>query len=201
MAVAVQANLVQLKVADAKRRRIDPANHDLGIVAPGKVTHFRETLIDRHTIKAYSHAELQLRLHEIWGRFCLMGWLFFQDGGKPLVNFAVLPEDVEMRCGAALNVKLAEVHAILWRLQFERRRRMDMGREQKLSHEADETLAAQIPVIVLGEDVDVASDEAVLQVSCEHAGMLAVLRWMIEPHATWDDPRLMYVDADPFVFT
>lgn len=200
MAIAVQANLAQLKVAGAKRHQVDPADHALGIVSPGRVTHFRETLIDRLAIKAYSEVELQLRLHEIWGRYCLMCWLFFQEGGEPFVNFATLSEDVEMRCGAALSAKLAEVHAILWRLRFEERHRMGHDAGQRREDDRDELLAKKIPAKVFGEGVEVASDEAILRAACEHAGMLAVLRWIVEPDAAWDDPRLMVVDVDPFAF-
>src|SRR5262247_4111346 len=76
MGVAVQANLMTLVVADAKRRGIKPEQHDIIVRAPGAVKHFRETLIDPKTIAGYSDAELHLRLREIWGQFCLMGWLF-----------------------------------------------------------------------------------------------------------------------------
>lgn len=76
MAIAVQANLVTLVVAESKRQGKKPHQHEIKTAAPGAVKHFRETLIEPAAIAGYSDVELHLRLREIWGQFCLMGWLF-----------------------------------------------------------------------------------------------------------------------------
>jgi len=269
MAIAVQANLVQLKVSEAKRRGISPEQHEIQVPSPGTVRRFRETLIDHRTLAAYSDQEVHLRLHEVWGQFCLMRWLFSASApvdsplpsrergrgeGSSASDSATLPPDAEMHCAAALEAKHAELHALLWRIRFEQRRRdtietatadltatatSDQSRDRKgavlsparptetatpgTSHkrkrvglssvpedrfltgaapkkaiQRDELLAAQIPAIVFGKTMDQASDEELLLGACQHAGMLAALRWTLDPRRPWADPGIMDVHDDPF---
>ena len=266
MAIAVQANLVQLKVSEAKRRGIPPEQHEIQVPSPGTVRLFRETLIDHRTLATYSDQEVHLRLHEVWGQFCVMRWLFSASApvGSPLPSrergegspvpplpprergrgegssasdFATLPPDAEMHCAAALEAKHAELHALLWRIRLEQRRRdvservtanpiesatSDQSRDRKgavlspadtsgsdpsdtshkrkrvVSSQRDELLAAQIPAIVFGKTMDHASDEELLLGACQHAGMLAALRWTLNPRRPWADPGIMDVNDDPF---
>ena len=91
LAVAVQANVVQLQAAD--RRQSGPATPLLDIRVPssGAVTRFREALISREVIAAYDDVVRSLRAHEAWGQFCLFCWFFFVDdpAGVAIVNVNV----------------------------------------------------------------------------------------------------------------
>lgn len=200
MAVAIQANLVQLKIAQSRRRGAASNRHEIAVVSPGKVTHFRETLIERSVIKSYSDGQLQLRLHEVWGQFCLMQWLFHQGDADQPSNFGSLLSDshVEMRCGSVLSAKYDEIHALLWRLQFEQRMRHETGFAELDSFENDKALAAKIPALVFGEPVSDAAHEDLLLCACQHAGMLAAISWVLQPKTTWGDPTLMEVAEKPF---
>ena len=67
MAVAVQANLVQLKVAQSKRAGLASEAHEIQVSSPGAVTDYRETLIPREVIAGYDDTAVLLRVHEVWG--------------------------------------------------------------------------------------------------------------------------------------
>ena len=55
MAVAVQANLVQLNVACGKRPGLAGGADEIHVPPPGAVTLLRETLIPRDTIASYDN--------------------------------------------------------------------------------------------------------------------------------------------------
>lgn len=195
MAIAVQANLVQLKVAGARRGGIDPADHPIVVASPGTVRRFRDTLIDRATIQAYSNTELPLRLHEVWGRYCLFRWLFSLDGADPNTNPAKIPEDASMRCDAVIEAKVAETQAVLWRIRHEQQRRASSDAD--LSDDAKD-MAQQIPATLFGKSLEACGDEEVILGACQHAGMLGTLRWILDARLSWDDPGLMDAGDHPF---
>ena len=199
MALAVQANLVQLKVADGKRRGIAPTNHDIQTPAPGAVLRYRETLIDRRVIQAYGDLELRLRLHEVWGRFCLMGWLFSKEADDGSCDLSDLSDDATMRCAATMAIKHDELHAMLWRLRFEQRKRHDADLSQSPAFSRDDRLAGTIPLKLFGKTVDDCTEEEILLGACQHVGMLATLRWTMRNDVVWNDETLMHVADQPFM--
>ena len=224
MAVAVQANLMTLVVADAKRHGIKPNQHEIKIAAPGAVKHFRETLVDPKSIAAYSDVELHLRLREIWGQFCLMGWLFSlndpsragsarresdSDPGRTgsarrdadsaaTISFTGLPDTAEMHCGTALEIKDAEIRGFLWKMLFEQRRRLDSTYEKAPAFAKEMELASQIPAKGFGKPIEKLTGEQLLYLSCEYAGMLAAIRWTMNPKLGWAAPGIMDVGESPF---
>lgn len=209
MAQAVQANLVTLVVADAKRRGIKPAHHDIKVRPPGAVKHFRETLLDPKTIAAYSDPELHLRLREIWGQFCLMGWLFSLNDPSRVgrahltdsqcaVSFMGEPDKLEMHCGTALEIKDAEIRGFLWKMLFEQRRRLDPAYEKAPSFAKESELASQIPAKGFGKPIEKLTGEQLLYLSCEYAGMLAAIRWTMNPKLAWGEPGIMEIGESPF---
>ena len=133
MGAAVQANLVTLKVAESRRHGQASTSCDMDVPPPGVVARFRETLVDPNRLAQYDDVELHLRLHEVWGQFCVIRWLF---GGH--TNPADVSDGAEMRCETVIEAKTAEVHALLWRLRFEQRARHGDRDEQ---FEADRTVA------------------------------------------------------------
>lgn len=198
MAMAVQANLVTLVVAESKRQGKKPNQHEIKTAAPGAVKHFRETLIDPKAIAAYSDIELHLRLREIWGQFCLMGWLFSLNESDRPVTFAGLSGTAEMHCGTALEIKDAEIRGYLWKMLFEQRRRLDPACEKSPVFAKDAELASQIPAQGFGKPVEKLSGEQLLYLSCEYAGMLAAIRWIMNPKLAWGAPGIMEVGESPF---
>ncbi len=198
MALAVQANLVQLKVADAKRRGIPSDKHNIRVPAPGFVRNFRETLIDHAILATYPDEHVILRLREIWGQFCLLHWLFQQDAPPESGNFAALAPDVTLRCGPVLDVKHDEVHAILWLLRFEQRRRLDPEYSRAPDFAEHDRLAQQITVKIYNKPIAKCTNEELLHAACEYAGMLAALRWATRRIETWGDKSAMLVTDRPF---
>lgn len=199
LAMAVQANLVQLRVAECRRRGLSSAEHDIRVPSPGTVKHFREALIDRAIIDRYSDEEVHLRLREVWGQYCALCWLFsFPADPSASQGLAGLDDRAEMHCATAFELKRAEVHALLWRLRFELRRRYEPGYRDSPAGVRDEQLARTIPAEAHGKPVTEASEGEVLMAACEHAGMLAVLRWAADRHCTWGDPDLLLADDAPF---
>jgi hypothetical protein len=212
MAIAVQANLVTLVVAESKRQGKKPNQHEIKTAPPGAVKHFRETLIDPKSIADYSDVELHLRLREIWGQFCLMGWLFSlndpsrvgpahhsspKESDNP-VTFASLPDNAEMHCGTALEIKDAEIRGFLWKMLFEQRRRLDPAYEKSPAFAKEMELASQIPANGFGKPIEKLTGEQLLYLSCEYAGMLAAIRWTMNPKLTWAAPGIMEVGESPF---
>lgn len=185
MRLAVQVNLAHLKVADARRRGIDPGAHEIEVSSPGFVSDFRETLIDHRVVTGYTDQEVRLRLREIWGQFCLLGWVLGEG-------------DDAARCETAMAAKHAEIHALLWRLRYEQRLRERAAPGEPASAGDEARLAAEIPAVALGEPVGDASDEAVLLAACEHAGMLAAIRWCTDRTRRWGADGIMAVADSPF---
>lgn len=204
LAIAVQANLVQLKTAAQRRPALHGAIRGIDVASPGAVARMREALIPVEIIKASTDAELVLRLHEAWGQYCLMCWAHETGTRDPILNFGLLPADTEVHCDAALRAKEAEVHALLWRLRHEQRRREESAERdegvQRDDPQADrrESIARRIPAEALGKPVNEADDGDLLLAACQHAGMLAVLRWLLQPEKRWGDPTLMQVEDWPF---
>ncbi len=196
MALAVQANLVQLKVAHARRRGLDPKDHEITVSSPGSITAFRETLIDRRQLRGYSDIELQLRLREVWGQFCLMRWVFGGLAGQ--VDFAGCDADHELRCATELEAKHAEVHAMLWRLRFEQRKRTDQTYAKSQQYAEDNSLARRIPLQPMGKAVDACTNDELLLSACKHVGMLGALRWVMDCRRAWGDADLIAVSERPF---
>lgn len=197
MGVAVQANLVQLKVADAKRRGILPADHPIAVPAPGHVKHFRETLIPHEIVAGYPPLHVHLRLREVWGQYCLMLWLFELKGPAERSNFAAAALG-EMRCGAVLDIKHDEIHALLWRLRFEQRRRTDADYVESAVFRRDLGYVERIPAEVWGKKAADCGDDELLSAACEYAGMLAALRWAMDTRRTWGEAGIMDVSSKPF---
>jgi hypothetical protein len=200
MAVVVQANLVQLKVLDARRRGIAADEHELSVKSPGAVVRFREALLDPHVLAGYSDAELQLRLHEVWGQYCLLGWALHRVEPESMVNFGAPSSGPELRCDAHLASKHDEIHALLWRMRIEHELRAggDGSSSNLLRNTNTKEQADRIPALVHGKPVSQCTDDELLAVSCEHAGMLASLRWVMDCERTWGDSSLMNVGEHPF---
>ena len=196
--MAIQANLVQLKVADAKRRGIPATEYEIKVRPPGAVHRFRETLIDYKVLGRYSDEQVKLRMHEIWGQYCMMQWLFSLNIETQPVDFSTLPENSEVRCDAAVQTKLAEVHALFWKIRFEQRRRTDHDYVQSPQYTTDQAVASKIPAKLHAKNVADCSDEELLLGACEHAGMLATIRWAGDPRLAWAAPGIMEVKDQPF---
>ena len=193
---ALQANLVQLRVEAQRRETADGGLNDLTVPSPGAVTNLRAALIDRHLIRAYADAELHMRLREQWGAYCALCWLVRVEGGTH--DFSAALPDADMHCLASVETKVAEVHAMLWRLRHELRLRRDSAFRESPPARRNTLLAARIPLVVQGKSPEKASDAELLAAACEHVGMLAALRWSIRPLLAWDDPQLMVVSDEPF---
>ena len=198
MAVAIQANLVQLRVADAKRRGGEPGDSGIVVVSPGAVGAYRETLLDRTHLKHYTVEELQLRSREVWGQYCLLRWVFSRNAEDEATDFSRLPAEAELRCDSVLDVKLAEVEGLLWRLRFEHRRRHDADYVASDRFDEDARLAETIPATAFGTPASDATDEALLLASCEFAGMLGALRWIMDRRRVWGEAGIMEVGDKPF---
>jgi hypothetical protein len=204
MAVAVQANLVTLVVAESKRRGNPPAQHEIKVAAPGAVKHFRETLIDPKAIAAYGDAELHLRMREIWGQFCLMAWVFslndpsHANAAAGPIHFAAVSDDAQVHCGTSLEIKEAEIRGYLWKMLFEQRRRLDADCAKSPGFAKEIELALQIPAQGFGKPIEKLTGEQLLYLSCEYAGMLAAIRWVKNPRQVWGAPGIMDVGESPF---
>lgn len=198
MAVVVQANLVQLRTFDAKRRGLGGGAHELEVRSPGAVRRFREALIALNVLKGYEPVDLALRTREMWGRYCLFAWALHATPPRDLVSLAALPADNELRCDAHLSVKRDEIHAVLWRLRFEQRMRADRTYADAPEWRSDRAWAARIPATVAGAPVNQCADDELLLAACEHAGMLAAIRWILDRSADWGDARLMLAEDVPF---
>lgn len=191
----VQANLVQLRV-EAQRRGSGKELDDLKVASPGGVTEFREALIDRHVVREYADAEVQMRLREQWGVYCALSWLVRADAAAH--DFGGALPDADMHCLASVETKIAEVHAMMWRLRHELRLRQDPEFRDSAASRRDTLLAARIPLVVQGKSPEKANEAELFAAACEHAGMLAALRWSVRPTRRWGDGELMNVAENPF---
>lgn len=198
MAIAIQTNLVRLADADARRRGLAANEHEIQVPSPGAVPQSGETLMDPNVIERYADLELGLRLHEVWGQFCLMQWLFSVKDSGCGVSLADLPAGAAIRCDAVLETKHAELHALLWRIRFEDRRRHDPAYRETASFASDAEVAGTIPAAAFSKPIDDCTDDEVLLAGCEHAGMLAALRWVMDSRCIWADPAMMEVGVRPF---
>jgi len=198
MAVAVQANLAQLKVAEAKRRGIPTKAHEMEVRSPGAVRRFRETLLDRHVLAGHEDWILRLQLHEAWGQFCTMRWLLGATDGGEGVDFARPVGDQVMQCGASIFTKEAETHAFAWKIRHEARRRHDPSYTAAADFARRQAAAESIPALIFGKPVAECSDEELLLGDREHLGILAVLRWTLDYDRVWGAAELTHVADEPF---
>lgn len=260
--VIVQENLARLRDEEAARLGVPPTKHDITVAHPARWDANHPALISVESIRGYTAAELRLRLHEIWGRYCLLRWLW-ERHEKPIdTDLADVPWDAQPRCDAVLDAKHVELHALFWKIHFEQRRRMaqaarhgdidhigqaDLRPESDLrgapAHRGefdpldvpvrhredtansspaprtqtgesdakvsddrsdsaaarDAEFAAMIPATANGKPVERATDAELLIAACEHAGMLAALRWAMDSRRRWDDSALMEVEDGPFL--
>lgn len=192
MAVVVQANLAQLKTAEVKRR--EASTDEVDVPSPGPVTARRDALIDHRRIKGYTDAALHLRLHEIWGQFCVFCWALQVPDPKQPPSFRREAFDRDMQCGSALQLKKAEIEAMFWRLRFEQRVRSDAAFRASSECQTLTPVADRIPVQVFGVDPRSCEDDALLVAACEHAGMLAAIRWISDRRWTWAQDGIMELD-------
>jgi hypothetical protein len=187
----VQANVVTLKVAWDRQ----PARHDIELdirtPAPGPVRSMREALLDRDVVKSYEPGEILLRLRQVWGEFCALVWLFpGVDPQKP-INFRNLPPSQAIWCHTHTLAKLDEIQRNIWRIRHEQRRRGDpeAGRDPAFQKTHEAALAFSLRIY--GVDVLKCSNEALFCAACEHAGMLAALRWATDQRWAWEAPGIM----------
>ncbi len=194
MGAVVQANVVQFRNAECKRTCRTASEHDIQVPSPGSIAKCRGALIDWRVIKGYSDAEIHLRLHEVWGQYCLFCWLWgLDDPGRSRVFLAGV-SDGEIRCQSAIEVKMVELEGHLWALRFEQRFRHEPGFSDQDEFPGIEKLARMIPVKVFGQSPEASDDDALVLASCELAGMLAVARWSFDTKWAWNQAGIMDVD-------
>ena len=64
--------------------------------------------------------------------------------------------------------------------------------------EIQRELAKRIPAEAFGTPVAQCPDDELVLAACEHAGMLATLRWIMDPRREWGEAGIMDVDDRPF---
>ena len=197
MAVAVQANLVQLKVACTKRADLAGSAHEIQVPPPGAVVGFRETLIAPAAIAQYDDTALLLRTHEVWGQFCLLCWYFYATDPQHPPDFKDLPVGQTVHCPTALMAKTQEIEKCLWRMRFEQRLRRDPDFKADPAFEEAYRAAQDIPAMALGESVQVCSEENLLLGTCQFAGMLASARWTGDRRWDWGRQGIMELPGSP----
>ncbi|MFO0974313.1 MAG: hypothetical protein U1A27_12870 [Phycisphaerae bacterium] len=197
LAVAVQANVVTLKVAWSKRRGILSELHEIRTPSPGAVREFRSALVDRHAVQQYDDDALALRTRQVWGQFTALCFTLGHDDPHAPPDFSIRSPDRSMRCPAHLHEKIGTVRRGLWRLRFEQRLRFDPTLRSGPGFQRDYEDALATPVLVFGQNVRICDNELLLLCACEFAGMLAALRWAADDRWTWDDPALMELDGSP----
>ncbi len=195
MAVAVQANVVTLKVAWSRRARTAPEAHEIRTPPPGAVRRFREVLIDRSALLEYSDAELALRTRQVWGEFTVLCWVLGHDDPHRPPDYASATPDAAMRCAGHLHDKIGRVAGGLWRLRHEQRWRFDPAAAADPAFAQDHQVALSTPLRVFGRAIGLCSNEELLLAACEHAGMLAALRWTLDSRRGWEAPGIMDVPA------
>jgi hypothetical protein len=193
MAVAIQANLVALKVAWSRRANIASDAHSIQVQPPGAVQRFREVLIDRQVIAEYSDEELVLRTRQVWGEFSVMCWAFQAPDPQHPPEFAPLPAMLAMRSIKEMLKKEAQVVQTLWRLRHEQRLRFDPDAKKDPAFQRDHEAAQGIVARVYETDIRLCSNEDLVACACEHAGMLGAIRWLIDDGRTWGEPGIMEI--------
>ncbi len=199
MAVSVQANLVQLKVACGKRAGLAGSAHEIQVPPPGAVVGFRETLIAPAALAEYDDTALLLRTHEVWGQFCLLCWYFFATDPQHPPDFKNLPVGQTVHCPTSLMAKTQEIEKCLWRMRFEQRLRRDPDFKADPAFEAASKAAQGIPAMVLGEKVCEAGNQNLLLGTCQFAGMLASARWTADHRWEWGGAGIMDLPDSPQV--
>lgn len=191
----VQANVAAL--ATAANRRLEQSNQciDIKTPPPGPVKRFREFLIDWRIIRDYSDIELVLRLRQVWGEFTALCWLFHHGDPHHPPHFSALPVDAPLRCTGHVHDKLTEVQRGLWRLIHERRLREDPGYRDDPAFKHERDLALSIPMKIGGRSIGSADEQTLFMQACEHAGMLAALRWALDGRLQWEGAGIMEVGA------
>ena len=126
-----------------------------------------------------------------------MRWAFSVDSEES-TDFSTLPRESEVRCRSVLEAKHAELHALLWALRFEQRLRSEPGESHPEPSEEDLELAKRIPAEAFGTPVAQCPDDELVLAACEHAGMLATLRWIMDPRREWGEAGIMDVGERPF---
>ncbi len=199
MTIVTQANVAQLRTADVRRRKLDPADHEVQTPPPGPVKRFRENLIGRREISAYTEHELHLRLRESWGQFCAFCWILHAPDPNQPPEWTQHIVDHDMECAAGLTVKCTEIEGLLWRLQYEQHIRHDPEFKQAELFPARERLAGKIDMRVFGKPLADCDASTLLTAACEHAGMLAATRWMTDRSRLWGEPGIMDVHEADFL--
>lgn len=197
MAIAVQANLVQLRTAALRLDEAAGGLADVNAPPPGAVKNFRETLIDREIVRAMDRSALATALQEQWGRYCLMRWMFHESTPEGLRDLSRLTPASEMRCETELRVKEAELHAMLWRYRHDERARLAASYRADAAFARYQELADFIPPLAAADGL-AATPDARLALACQYAGMLATLRWVIRPQTDWQSPDLAAIADEPF---
>lgn len=198
VALVVQANLGKLQAEWERRSGTKPFGDGDRIASPDSPSKYREHIIDEAVLRNYSDAALLLRMHEIWGQFCTLLWYFQQSGVGQSRDVRDLPPWPETRCAASMAAKHDEIHAVLWNLRFEQRRRGDAEYRASPDFERDRTFSNGIPVPLFEKAIADCTNEELLIGACEYAGMLAAIRWMKDATRTWGEPGLMNVADEPF---
>ncbi len=191
MALAVQANLVALKVAWSRRAGVDSDLHPIHAPPPGVVRRFREVLIDRALLNEYSDSDLVLRTRQVWGEFSLLCWAFHIRDAQQPPDFAALAPGNPFRCPGALVDREQEIARRLWRLQHEQRFRLDRDARSDPAFQRDHEYAQSIRMTVDDQDIRLVPPDALLAAACEHAGMLGAIRWLIDDRRVWNEPGIM----------
>lgn len=198
MAQVVQLNLIRL------RREAEGRTPGAGLAGlprlhePALPLRFREALIEAAAARAYSDPALILRLHEVWGQFCLFMWYFHLATNESSAGVDALSPLPETRCGASRAAKHDEIHAVLWKLRFEQRRRADAPYRASAECRRHALLASRIPVPLFERHVEDCSDDELLVGACEYAGMLAAIRWINDASRAWGEAGIMNVGEGPF---
>ena len=199
MSVAAQANLVQLRVFVARRIGTGHLAFDHPVRSPGAVRSYRDALIDRDALKAYTPEQVLLCTHEVWGQHCLFQWVLDADSESASdADAASRSEPPELRCDAVLAVNLAEISGLFWRVRFEQRCRAQADHAKSAWYTEGRALAETIPAVACSKPVAEASDDEMLCTACEFVGMLSALRWIMDRRRDWGEPGIGEVGDRPF---
>ena len=191
---AVQANVFALRTA--LDRHLPGAAAPIRTPSPGSIRQGRDLLIDWRILRDYAAEECALRLRQVWGEFTALCWLFHHGDPHNPPDFIALPADHPLRCPGHVQDKIQEVQTGLWRLTHERRIRSDEAFRADPSFKAEHDFALAHPVKVSGRALPQVDDADLLACACEHAGMLAALRWAIDDHWAWECPGIMDVSIE-----
>lgn len=193
---AVQANVVSLRVALAKRAGDAADSLEIRTPAPGAVRRLREILIDRSIVKEYSVPELAMRLRQVWGEFSALCWAFNHADPHNPIDFDEVHEKHPLRCPLHIHEKVREIQLGLWRMVHEQSARHDRSVRDDPQFRAEHDFALANPVKVFGQNIHLCNDADLFACACEHAGMLAALRWAIDDRWEWESPGIMNVTLD-----